>query len=168
MVQSPVYMDNHATTRVDPRVVESMLPFFHDVYGNPGSVNHVFGWESSASVKEARQSIAQLINATPKEIVFTSGATESNNLAIRGVVERKRRRGGPGGVPGKVKVELSFFDLLEDRDLLPEVVDLRLCEPGDNLEVVLGCIRPVAVPRRAGWARGRGPTVHRHRRLDCR
>ena len=70
-----------------------MLPFFHDVYGNPGSVNHVFGWESSASVKEARQSIAQLINATPKEIVFTSGATESNNLAIRGVVERKRRRG---------------------------------------------------------------------------
>ena len=93
MVQSPVYMDNHATTRVDPRVVESMLPFFHDVYGNPGSVNHVFGWESSASVKEARQSIAQLINATPKEIVFTSGATESNNLAIRGVVERKRRRG---------------------------------------------------------------------------
>ena len=93
MVQSPVYMDNHATTRVDPRVVESMLPFLHEVYGNPGSVNHIFGWEAAASVKEARQSIGDLINAAPKEIVFTSGATESNNLAIRGVVERKRRRG---------------------------------------------------------------------------
>lgn len=93
MVKTPVYMDNHATTRVDPRVVESMLPFFHQFYGNPGSVNHVFGWDAAASVKEAREAIADLINANPMEIVFTSGATESNNLAIRGVAERKRRRG---------------------------------------------------------------------------
>ena len=93
MVLTPVYMDNHSTTRVDPRVVEAMLPLFHDVYGNPGSVNHVFGWDAAAFVKEARQSIADLLNAKSSEIVFTSGATESNNLAIRGVLERKRRRG---------------------------------------------------------------------------
>ena len=93
MVLTPVYMDNHSTTRVDPRVVEAMLPLFHDVYGNPGSVNHVFGWDAAAFVKQARQSIADLLNAKSSEIVFTSGATESNNLAIRGVLERKRRRG---------------------------------------------------------------------------
>ena len=93
MVLTPVYMDNHSTTRVDPRVVEAMLPLFNDVYGNPGSVNHVFGWDAAAFVKEARQSIADLLNAKSSEIVFTSGATESNNLAIRGVLERKRRRG---------------------------------------------------------------------------
>ena len=93
MVLTPVYMDNHSTTRVDPRVVEAMLPLFHDVYGNPGSMNHVFGWDAAAFVKQARQSIADLLNAKSSEIVFTSGATESNNLAIRGVLERKRRRG---------------------------------------------------------------------------
>ncbi|MCH2371468.1 MAG: aminotransferase class V-fold PLP-dependent enzyme [Pirellulales bacterium] len=93
MVLTPVYMDNHSTTRVDPRVVEAMIPLFHDVYGNPGSVNHVFGWDAAAFVKEARQSIADLLNAKSSEIGFTSGATESNNLAIRGVLERKRRRG---------------------------------------------------------------------------
>jgi cysteine desulfurase len=86
-------MDNHATTRVDPRVVEAMLPYFDAHYGNPGSVSHAFGWEAKQAVDRARESIAAAINASAREIVFTSGATESNNLALRGVAERPRRKG---------------------------------------------------------------------------
>ena len=93
MVQTPVYMDNHATTQVDPRVVEAMLPFFSQVYGNPGSTSHLFGWDAQAAVDQARESAASILGASEREIVFTSGATESNNLAIRGVMDRRRRKG---------------------------------------------------------------------------
>src|SRR5262245_46353608 len=87
-----VYMDNHATTRVDRRVVEAMLPYFDEKFANPHSV-HVAGHEARDAVENARTTIASAIGAEPHEIVFTSGATESNNLAIRGVAERDRRRG---------------------------------------------------------------------------
>jgi cysteine desulfurase len=86
-------MDNHATTRVDPRVVEAMLPCFGERFGNAGSINHSFGIEAKDAVDRARESIAAAIGAEPREIVFTSGATESNNLAIRGLADRPRRKG---------------------------------------------------------------------------
>jgi cysteine desulfurase len=87
-----IYMDNHATTRVDPRVIEAMLPYFSEKFANPHSVHNV-GHEARDAVDAARESIAASVGADAKEIVFTSGATESNNLAIRGVAERDRRRG---------------------------------------------------------------------------
>ena len=93
MLQLPIYLDNHATTRVDPRVVEAMRPYFTEIYGNPGSTTHGFGAAAKDAVDEARAKIAAAIGAKAKEIVWTSGATESNNLAIRGVAEKHAARG---------------------------------------------------------------------------
>jgi len=89
----PVYMDNHATTRVDPRVLEAMLPFFGEHYGNAASRTHAYGWAAEAAVDKARAEVAALVGANSKEIVFTSGATESNNLAIKGVLDFHAERG---------------------------------------------------------------------------
>jgi cysteine desulfurase len=92
-IKLPIYMDNHATTPMDPRVLEAMLPFFMERFGNAASRNHPFGWSAEEAVERAREQVAKLVSATAKEIIFTSGATESDNLAIKGVAEMYREKG---------------------------------------------------------------------------
>ncbi len=93
MLHFPIYLDNHATTRMDPRVLDAMLPYFTESFGNAASRNHSFGWVAEEGVEKGRKQLADLIGATAKEIVLTSGATESNNLAIKGVAEMYAQKG---------------------------------------------------------------------------
>ena len=141
MPEHQVYLDNHATTRVDPRVVEAMLPWFTEMYGNAASTSHEFGSQAREAVEAARAQIASAIGAGPREIVFTSGATESNNLAIRGVAERQRRRGNHlVTVVTEHKAVLDPIERLSRRGC--EVTYLSVEQaPSDRA----GCLRPEQV-----------------------
>jgi cysteine desulfurase len=120
-----IYMDNHATTRTDPRAVEAMLPYFSNEYGNAGSLRHHFGEVARTAVEEATASLAFNIGADPQEIVFTSGATESNNLAIRGVAERNQRNGRHlVSVRTEHRAVLEPLDRLSQREFTVTLLDV--------------------------------------------
>ncbi|MEC7567191.1 MAG: cysteine desulfurase family protein [Planctomycetota bacterium] len=151
MLQLPVYMDDHATTRVDPRVLEVMLPFFTEQYGNAGSVNHSFGWDADKAVTSAREYVAHCFGASAKEILFTSGATESNNLAIRGACLRNQASGNHViSVVTEHHAVLDPIDRLARQDgfdvtLLPVCTDDPATVGVVNLDQLEECIKPTTI-----------------------
>src|SRR5882762_5838625 len=130
-VKLPIYMDNHATTPVDPRVVEAMLPYFTEKYGNSASRNHKFGWEAEEAVDKAREQAAALIGANGKEIIWTSGSTESNNLAIKGAAYMYAKN--PEGQPNRghiITAEHEHKAVLDPcKRLMREGFDVTFLEP---------------------------------------
>ena len=131
-VDLPIYMDNASTTRTDPRVVEAMLPYFTEVYGNSASRNHSFGWSAEDAVTRAREQVAALIGAGPKEIIWTSGATEGNNLAIKGAARMLAK--GPAGSTGRGHIITAIHEhkavLDPCKRLEREGFDVTYLEPG--------------------------------------
>ena len=127
MLKLPIYMDHHATTPTDPRVVEVMHPFFTETFGNPASRHHPFGWSARDAVEVARTQVSRLVDCDPRELVFTSGATESNNLAIRGCLARARRPTHVVTVETEHKAVLDPCHRLES-----EGVEVTYVQPGPN------------------------------------
>ena len=142
MLKLPIYLDNSATTPVDPRVAEKMIPYLVEKFGNPASRSHSFGWEAEAAVEEAREHVAKLVNADPKEIVWTSGATESDNLAIKGAAHFY---GGKGKHLITVKTEHKAV-LDTCRELEREGFEVTYLDVQENglidLNVLQAAIRP--------------------------
>ncbi|MFN4115142.1 MAG: aminotransferase class V-fold PLP-dependent enzyme, partial [Inhella sp.] len=147
----PIYMDYGATTPVDPRVVDAMIPWLREHFGNPASRSHAYGWEAEAAVERAREQVAALIGADPREIVWTSGATESNNLAIKGAAEFYKSR-GKHIVTVKTEhkavldtcrelerrgFEVTYLDVLENGLLDPEAFKAAISKPGTILASVM-------------------------------
>ena len=138
--RTPIYMDYHATTPVDERVLEAMYPYFQDRFGNAAS-RHPFGWAASEAVADARDQVARLIGATSKDIVFTSGATESNNLAIKGVAAAYRDRNVPVQrllFPVTVELAAEQGELLEQRREELVRMGMTVADFGDNTYVIKG------------------------------
>jgi len=129
-----IYMDNAATTRCDPRVVEAMLPYFTEKFGNAGSRNHAYGWEAEGGIDAARQQAANLIGATPKEVIFTSGATESNNLAIKGAAEMYAKQPEGSDNRGHIITAIHEHKAVLDpvKRLAKRGFDVTWLEPGED------------------------------------
>ncbi|MBT4694174.1 MAG: cysteine desulfurase [Planctomycetaceae bacterium] len=166
MTTLPIYMDDHSTTRVDPRVVDAMLPYLTETFGNPSSTNHSFGWDAQQAVEDCRQSIAANLNAQPKDILFTSGATESNNLALRGVCLRNQHRGKHIiSVVTEHPAILDPLDRLSRRDnfdvtLLPVTKGNSATIGAIDLDQLENAIRPDTVMVSVMFANNEIGTIH--------
>ncbi len=162
----PVYMDHAATTPCDPRVVEAMLPYFTETFGNPGSRNHSFGWAAEEAVDTARRQCAELIGAGPKEIIFTSGSTEANNLAIKGAANMyaKKPAGetGRGHVISAVHEHKAVLDVC--RRLQKDGFDVTFLEPGRDgiitAEMVKNAMRDDTILVTLMWANNEIGTIN--------
>ncbi|CAB3748237.1 cysteine desulfurase [Burkholderia sp. MSh2] len=177
MQSRPIYMDYSATTPVDPRVVEKMVPFLHEQFGNPASRSHSYGWDAEQAVEEARAHVAALLGADPREIVWTSGATEGNNLAIKGAAHFYRGKGrhlvtvktehkavlDPCRELERQGFEVTYLDVREDGLLDPDAVRQALRADTILVSVMLannetGVIQPVA--EIGALCRARGIVFH--------
>lgn len=162
----PIYLDHAATTPCDPRVVEAMLPYFTSVYGNPGSRNHKFGWDSEAAVDTAREQVAKLIGADEKEVIFTSGATESNNLALKGAAYMYER--APAGQTGRghiISTPIEHKAVLDPcKRLQKEGFDLTLIDPPTDgvftAEMVKNAMREDTILVSIMWANNEIGTIN--------
>jgi cysteine desulfurase len=166
-VQTPIYLDHAATTPCDPRVIEAMLPYFTQVFGNPGSRNHRFGWEAEAAVDKAREQVAALLGADEKEIVFTSGSTESNNIAIKGAAYMYEKNPAGSGKPrGHIISSIIEHKAVLDpcKRLQKEGFDVTFLEPGKDgivtAEMVKSALRDDTILVTIMWANNEIGTVN--------
>src|ERR1043165_3464732 len=165
-VQIPIYLDHAATTPCDPRVVEAMLPYFTQVFGNPGSRNHRFGWEAEEGVDKAREQCAALIGADPKEIVFTSGSTESNNIAIRGGAEMYEKAPAGSQKRGHIITAIHEHKAVLDpcKRLKKEGFDVTFLEPPKDgvitAEAVKAALREDTILVTIMWANNEIGTIN--------
>jgi len=179
----PIFLDNHSTTPMDPRVLETMLPYFVEKFGNAASRNHAFGWAAEEAVESSRKQIAKLIKADAKEIVFTSGATESDNLAIKGVLEMYKEKGDHiitastehravldtvKSLEGKGKATATYLSVDKFGMVSPEDVRNAITEKTILISIMLanneiGTINPVRRSARSRRKRASFFTAMRHR-----
>lgn len=166
MLSFPLYFDHAATTPCDPRVVEAMLPYFTQMFGNAGSRNHKFGWDAEAAIETAREQCAALIGANDKEIIFTSGATEGNNLAIKGAAEMYERAPAGSKSRGHVITAMHEHKAVLDpcKRLIKEGFDVTFLQPpADGVitaEMVKAAIRPDTVLVSIMWANNELGTIN--------
>ncbi len=169
----PIYMDHAATTPCDPRVVEAMLPYFTEKFGNSGSRNHRFGWDAEAGIDEARGHVAALLGANEKEIIFTSGATESNNLAIKGAAEMYEKK--PAGQTGRGHIITCIIEhkavLDPVKRLVKEGFDATFLEPGADgivtAKMVEAAMREDTILVSIMWANNEIGTINEVREIGA-
>jgi cysteine desulfurase len=173
MLKFPIYLDHAATTPCDPRVVEAMLPYFTQVYGNPGSRNHRFGWEAEEAVDRAREQCAALLGADAKEVIFTSGSTESNNLAIRGAAQMYEKAPAGSANRGHIITAVHEHKAVLDpcKRLQKEGFDVTFLEPPRDgiitAEAVQAAMRPDTILVSIMWANNEIGTINEVPRIGA-